>query len=657
MNLNKSARRVLYALAAASVGMAARGANAQAIRLDGAAVGRTFEGLGAVSGGGNTSRLLADYPPAQKRQILDYLFKPRFGASLSDLKVEVGGDVNSTQGAEPSHMHTRDDENYQRGFEWWLMEQARARNPKIALDCLAWGAPGWVGNGNFWSQDMMDYYIKFLHGAKQYHNLDIGSVGGKNERGYDNAWYIGFRKALDANGLSKVKLVASDDWGPPWLNIAKQSLTNPALGRAIDVYAGHLTWSENPAVASDALLQTGKPLWNTEAHNYVPGQQTGLSGFDAEIGIVSAFNINYIKTKITKLLFWDLIWSYYPVSSYPDVGMMRANTPWSGHYEVLPAVWGYAHINQFVQPGWRFLEGGANGSLPLAGTYTTLAAPLTGDYTIIAETKDARAPQTIRFTTTGGLAAKALHVWTSTASAQFTHSMDITPRSGAFELTLAPDTVYSITTTTGQRKGGTAIAPADAPFRLPYSDDYQHYPLAAQARYHYDYEGAFEIADRTQGGGKCLRQSATKSASGWGGAYLPLTFLGSSDWKDYAVSADVYIEKAGAVSIHGRIGNIPGDNREDPPGYTFRIQDSGAWELKSFKTVIAQGKTAFSANGWHNLRLRFAGDTITGFVDDKPICEVTDKTYSAGLVGLGSGWNFAQFGSLKITPLAAAPNP
>src|SRR5690348_13812174 len=55
--------------------------------------GRTFDGIGAVSGGGNTSRLLMDYPPQQRSQILDYLFRPDFGASLHMLKVEIGADT------------------------------------------------------------------------------------------------------------------------------------------------------------------------------------------------------------------------------------------------------------------------------------------------------------------------------------------------------------------------------------------------------------------------------------------------------------------------------------------------------------------------------------------------------------------------------------
>ena len=59
------------------------------IVLDMTKLGRTFDGLGAISGGGATSRLLVDYPAAQQEQILDYLFKPNFGASLQILKVEI----------------------------------------------------------------------------------------------------------------------------------------------------------------------------------------------------------------------------------------------------------------------------------------------------------------------------------------------------------------------------------------------------------------------------------------------------------------------------------------------------------------------------------------------------------------------------------------
>ena len=79
---------------------------AETILLDVQQTGGKFEGVGGASAGAS-SRLLIDYPEPQRSQILDYLFKPNYGASLQHLKVEIGGDVNSTDGVEPSHMHTR----------------------------------------------------------------------------------------------------------------------------------------------------------------------------------------------------------------------------------------------------------------------------------------------------------------------------------------------------------------------------------------------------------------------------------------------------------------------------------------------------------------------------------------------------------------------
>ena len=55
---------------------------ASSITINGGSSGRTFDGVGAVSGGGGNSRLLIDYPEPQRGQILDYLFKPGYGAAL-----------------------------------------------------------------------------------------------------------------------------------------------------------------------------------------------------------------------------------------------------------------------------------------------------------------------------------------------------------------------------------------------------------------------------------------------------------------------------------------------------------------------------------------------------------------------------------------------
>ena len=116
------------------------------VMIDGRSPGRVFEGIGAVSAGAST-RLLADYPEPQRSQILDFLFKPKFGAGFQHLKVEIGSGENSTCGSEPSHAVTREElaDPQPRGYEFWLMAEARKRNPRIILDCLPWAYPHWVG--------------------------------------------------------------------------------------------------------------------------------------------------------------------------------------------------------------------------------------------------------------------------------------------------------------------------------------------------------------------------------------------------------------------------------------------------------------------------------------------------------------------------------
>ena len=199
-------------------------AAATAITVNGTSAGRTFDGIGAISGGGGNSRLLTDYPAAEQTQILDYLFKPGYGADLQILKVEIGGDTNSTDGSESSIEHASGSINCSAGYNWWLMEQAKALNPDIKLYGLAWGAPGWIGGGNFWSTDMVNYLVSWLNCAKS-HGLTINYLGGWNERGYNISWYEQLRSTLNADGYSGVQIVGADsDW-----SIASDIASNPTL--------------------------------------------------------------------------------------------------------------------------------------------------------------------------------------------------------------------------------------------------------------------------------------------------------------------------------------------------------------------------------------------------------------------------------------------
>ena len=245
-------------------------ASNQTLVLDGAAPGKLFEGVGAVSGGGATSVLLKDYPEPQRSQILDILFKPQFAASMQTLYVEVGSDGNATQGTEPTHMRSRGEENYGRGYEWWLMVEAKKRNPALTLDACAWGCPGWVGNNNFWSQDMCDYYVKWVKGLKSNYGLELDAIGCRNERGENLNWVKMFRKTLNDNGLKSVRVHAFDSASNPQMwNWTQQLTSNTDLQAAVDIIGNHcLPNVPQPAFVREIADRLGKPIWNTEEHVY-----------------------------------------------------------------------------------------------------------------------------------------------------------------------------------------------------------------------------------------------------------------------------------------------------------------------------------------------------------------------------------------------------
>ena len=182
--------------------------NHTAITIDGRRAGQVFYGVGAIGGGGGMARLLIDYPPAQQKQILNYLFGPG-GADLQILKMEIGGDAGQSDGAEPSIEHIQGVVDCQSGYEWWLAEQAVARDPGITLMGLQWSAPGWVGAGTLWTQADIGYLIEWLTCAKSHH-LTISYIGGWDENGFRIPWYKSLRRALDAHGFGSVKIIAAD---------------------------------------------------------------------------------------------------------------------------------------------------------------------------------------------------------------------------------------------------------------------------------------------------------------------------------------------------------------------------------------------------------------------------------------------------------------
>lgn len=635
--------------------LTACGSSRTVIRISGESAGRTFEGLGAVSAGAS-SRLLVDYPPAQRDQILDYLFRPNYGASLQHLKVEIGGDTNSTDGAEPSHMHTRNDLNFNRGYEWWLMTEARKRNPHIILDSLAWGAPGWIGNGTYYSQDMATYIATFVDGAKKAHGLDIAFTGVWNEKPFDSEWIKLLRSTLDAKGLSSTKIVAADLYQKEQWDIIKQFAKDPPLNAAVYAVGVHYARTDGKVNTPQFAKDSNKPLWSSEDQpEFGPGGV--ISSRDWQHGgrsLAQIYNRNYIEGRMTKTEIWSPVTSYYDNLAAPNSGLMYANTPWSGYYDVQSTIWVTAHITQFAQPGWKYVDQGC-GYLPGRGSYVTLRSPSSRDYSVVVETIDSSFNQQVRFEVSGGLSAGTVHVWRSNGNTMFEQQPDITPHDGTFSATLDPKALYTFTTTTGQSKG-TAAPPPRGRFPMPYREDFERTAAGGTPPYLADQDGAFEVGPCASRRGRCLNQVVTLKPISWGIAPNPFTFLGESGWKDYTVGVDAMLPSEGEVAVVGRIDSadfFQDGNARWPSGYVLTVKSSGAWQLLSTKfkaaaAVLGSGVTPFGVKHWHRLELRFRGAGISAAIDGKQLAESTDSTHAGGMAGFGSGWNPASFDNFSV---------
>jgi len=622
------------------------------VAIDAARGGRVFDGVGAISGGGGNSRLLIDYPEPYRSQILDYLFKPHYGASLQILKVEIGADMDSTDGAESSHMHTAADENYNRGYEWWLMEQAKARNPKIKLAALPWGAPHWVGNGSYWSQDMIAYMIQWIQHAQADHHLTMDYVGGRNEKGYNVQWYKSFKAALRANGLTSIQVIASDDWEKKKLwAIATEMKNDPAVNGAIDIVGAHGPgWGGYPT--PDAL-SIGKPLWDSEAH------------FDEKLPfneMARNINRNYAAGKVTASVYWPIVSAIYDNLPYDNIGLIKCNQPWSGHYVVTPSVWAMAHTAQFTQPGWQYIDGASGffkeDTTGAHGSFVTLKSPDSKEYSVIIEAVEAKAPQTIQFSVTGFPHA-AVHLWSTdftsaNPSDWLVKRPDIVPIEGRFSLTIRPGSVYTLTTTTGQTKGA-AAAPASAPFPFPYADNFESYAAGKLPKYFSDIYGGFETSSCAGGRkGTCLRQVVPAEPTAWKKtSNRPFTILGDLAWSDYVVSTYILLEQPGAVDLVGHLSGM--SDADTPDSCVLRVSDSGDWSVlktstKQPEAVLASGRVSpIGVGRWHSISLEFLGGSLAAKIDGVTLQTISNSACSHGMVGLGTvGYLMAQFDNFQV---------
>ena len=678
--------------------------------------GRVYDGVGGVLGGGGNARYLMDYPAAQREQILDYLFKPGYGAALQILKLEIGGDADSTDGAEPSIEHTRGKVNCQAGYEFGIAKQAVRLNPGLKLYGLQWAAPGWVRQGSdhrFTARDI-GYLLDWL-GCARRQGLRISYLGGWNESdsGSNQNWWRSLRAALDQHGYRQVQLVASDSSGSGgWQYVGDRAIA--VLG-AHDVcgtqtgIAGPGTACTSPWSADRRQPSASQPMWASELGGMSAGATSGCTQPCAP-AIDRAVIRGFVDARLTGFLEWPVLDAMPAGLPYENRGLVTADQPWSGSYQVNALTWATAQLTQFAAPPrpgsrvvWKYVSSasGRLGGRAPNGSYVSLVrsrgGPATGWSTII-EATTASTTQRASFHITGGsrLARQTVHVWASNFDPNgggprqwFVRQPVIHPtKDGRFSLVIKPGWVYSLTTTTGQGKGAGRGRPAST-LGLPLTESLGSAARAGSADDEPSYlatqQGAFELARcRVRDGSDrvCTEQEAAATPEFWHTAgsiantRYPYAVIGSGSWANYKVSADVLLP--GSNSAAGLIGRFscrattPNSGAFD--GYVFNVSATGAWSLTrnanpepgsptagctsgpTLTQVLASGRLArpLRPGRWHRLSLSMSGHTITASADGDVVADLADAAWASGLAGLEAGafsssWPHVQYSHLSVT--------
>ena len=69
------------------------------------------------------------------------------------------------------------------------------------------------------------------------------------------------------------------------------------------------------------------------------------------------------------------------------------------------------------------------------------------------------------------------------------------------------------------------------------------------------------------------------------------------------------------------------------------------------------GQRALGKQPWHNLKLVFEGATIKAFIDGSQVAAVTNSTFAAGMVGLGTHTSTPCFDNLIINAVNGTVPP
>lgn len=656
-----------------------------------------YRGNGMVSGN-NSSRLLLDYKyenPDAYQEILEYLFG-KDGLNITHLKIEMGSDINSSSGTEPS-VKRADDEpaDVTRGAGYQLAADAKAVNPDLTLDMLWWSEPKWVSSADDEYAARYKWYKETLDAAYDTYGLKFDYVSAvQNERAYDAKWIKYLSAHLKAEkdtpyDYSEIKIVGGDEvctW-----NIAEEMLYDEELRDAIDVIGSHYTsWSSESA--KKLAEEYGKELWFSEASSPMEysqgtyrfdGTGSGFSDINGLLDIANRFITMYSGGYMTLCEYQPAVAAYYDGVTYCQKQLILANEPWSGYYTLDSGFFMGLHFSQFINKGWAFIDDACYGDGSIGGdghaivdatySYMTASDTKTGDYSTVI-TNTTSEPIRYEFTVKNlERAGSTVHIWETRGPDKgsydenyFKHIGTAEPEKNGdeyiYSVTVKPYSLVTVSTLDIGEKSYKNERSSEL-LSLPYSDDFEYdndyiTSRGGAPRYTTDEGGAFEVV--SDGENKYLMQKITPEikAPEWGGTPDPVTNFGDDRWFNYSVECKVRLAESDSPDKnYAGVGlrYILGDQGQS--GYWIQLYENGEWYLKknNNKMTLDSGKLDSVPNGWVTLRIEALNNNIKVYIGGEKVSDTTiekgESLMPAGRAALYSSYNNNCFDDVKIEAL------
>ena len=662
-----------------------------------------YRGAGMVSAN-NSSRLLLDYKaedPEAYNEILEYMFGDE-GIGINHLKVEMGSDINSSSGTEPSVKRSESEKaDVTRGAGYQLAADAKAVNPDLTIDMLWWSEPRWISDADDVYAARYKWYKETLDAAYETYGLEFDYVSAvQNERSADPEWvkYLSAHLKSETDcpyDYSKIKIVGGEEvctWG-----FADRMYGDAELMDAVDVVGSHYTSSSTEA-AKKLAAEHGKELWFSEASSpmsyaqgtyRLDGKNSGLADINGALDIANRMIGMYPNGGMTLYEYQPVVSAYYDGVTYCQKQLIAASDPWSGYYMLDSGFYMSLHFSQFIKKGWAFVDsacfsdgkagGDGHAIVDAVYSYMTAADIGSGDYsTVITNTTDE--PIEYRFRVSNLDKASAdVSVWETRGpdggsydENYFKRVSDITPTedNGEYTYTVSvkPYSIVTVSTTTPPR---TEYVNKDLSERtvleLPYADDFEYadHPenyLASRGnapRYTTDQGGAFEV-EKTENGNALVQQiTADTKAKEWGWTPDPVTCFGDDRWYNYSVSAEVRLDRSDDPTK-----NYVGAGARytlacsGASGYWIKLSEDGSWSLMANNSEKAKGRLdGFDADAVHTLMIQTENNVITAYIDGNTVTEYVSGSESligAGRAALYSSYNRNSFDNISVQPIGGA---